>query len=249
MKYLSKFTTVITLICMITLSLFPTTIVSAKTNFPKITANDFFKDADSIKKTGAGILYTYNTLGSTILETHENGFIKYDINENEKHDILSIDDSGNLYLDGEIIEITYEIDDDLDVPQTRAGGLTYSYGSGPLYGKASEYTYLKSNKGIANIKLAKEIGKISLTALTVILKSVYPPAGAVAAVAKTVYSVFAAIPTKNLSCRTKIYTHKKYTTGNTPTGYCEKQVVTWYSKENYSGRNTSTTVFKNGRLY
>lgn len=52
-----------------------------------------------------------------------------------------------------------------------------------------------------------------------------------------------------VSYKTKIYTHKSYSTGNTPSGYCEKQVTTWYSQKNYTGTSVTTIQFKNGYLY
>ena len=66
---------------------------------------------------------------------------------------------------------------------------------------------------------------------------------------QTVYDKFYGTKTKGLSYKTKIYTHKSYSTGNTPSGYCEKQVTTWYSQKNYTGTSVTTIQFKNGYLY
>lgn len=100
-----------------------------------------------------------------------------------------------------------------------------------------------------NLPLTKEIGSYSLTALGILLGKESTPAGIAATCVQTVYDKFYGTKTKGLSYKTKIYTHKSYSTGNTPSGYCEKQVTTWYSQKNYTGTSVTTIQFKNGYLY
>ena len=152
-------------------------------------------------------------------------------------------------LQNELVESTKTVTLNDEPLESRVGGITYSYGTGPLYGKSSDYTIYKNTVSNPNLPLTKEIGSYSLTALGILLGKESTPAGIAATCVQTVYDKFYGTKTKGLSYKTKIYTHKSYSTGNTPSGYCEKQVTTWYSQKNYTGTSVTTIQFKNGYLY
>ena len=57
---------------------------------------------------------------------------------------------------------TVTINDEL--LESRVGGITYSYGTEPIYGRSSDYTV--SNP---NLPFTKEVGSYSLTALGILL--------------------------------------------------------------------------------
>lgn len=152
-------------------------------------------------------------------------------------------------LQNELVESTKTVTLNDEPLESRVGGITYSYSTGPLYGKSSDYTVYKNTVSNPNLPLTKEIGSYSLTALGIVLGMKSTPAGIAVSCVQIVYDKFYGTKTKGLSYKTKIYTHKSYSTGNTPSGYCEKQVTTWYSQKNYTGTSVTTVQFKNGYLY
>lgn len=121
-------------------------------------------------------------------------------------------------LQNELVESTKTVPLNDEPLESRVGGITYSYGTGPLYGKSSDYTVYKNTVSNPNLPLTKEIGSYSLTALGILLGKESTPAGIAATCVQTVYDKFYGTKTKGLSYKTKIYTHKSYSTGNTPSG-------------------------------
>lgn len=207
----------------------------------------FLMEADKIENTSNGTMYTFNELDSRILKTESNNWVKLEITEKDKHNTIILDEIGNLFLDGNKIEITYE-NENLE-PIRRTGGIHYYYSANPIYGSSSEYTHYVKKQNVSDIPLQQSISSLTVGALATIIGFLYAPLSAPLSVASTLISAFSVTKTKSLSCQSKIYTHKVYTTGNTPSGYCEKKSTRWFSKTDYRGESTVTTEFKNGALW
>ena len=108
-------------------------------------------------------------------------------------------------LQNELVESTKTVPLNDEPLESRVGGITYSYGTGPLYGKSSDYTVYKNTVSNPNLPLTKEIGSYSLTALGILLGKESTPAGIAATCVQTVYDKFYGTKTKGLSYKTKIF--------------------------------------------
>ena len=171
--------------------------------------------------------------------------------------VLEFRSNGDIILDGNLVEITYDVDmkSSFDTPviSPKAGATIYWRDKVP-YGSASDYSHFLKNENVADIALKKTISKIGFAALLSILggavagsltaavSSFAPAAG------ELIYDYFLdnAGTTSNLSCKSKVYTHKNYTSGYIGyiSSFVYKYNTTFYSKKNYAGVSKTCTAYK-----
>lgn len=68
-----------------------------------------------------------------------------------------------------MVESTKTVTINDELLESRVGGITYSYGTEPIYGRSSDYTVYKNTVSNPNLPFTKEVGSYSLTALGILL--------------------------------------------------------------------------------
>lgn len=260
-----------TIICMFTLQL---QAVAAMVNIPKV--DDTMSDKQALEELGitgfANIvedkkvtvgdeLKTQFTVKSgdiindiTVLENSDEK-ISLQIEQEDICNVLEVYDDGKIVLDGYPVIIERENDAAVmsnSEPVVRRAGATIYWKDKVDYGTASDYSHFLKNENIADIELNKTISKIGLSALLSIMGIAM--GGGVAGglfasgAGNEIYNYFLSKDpnTTALSCKSKVYTHKNYTSGYIPSifTFIYKYKTTFYSKANYGGSSTAKTVYK-----
>lgn len=164
--------------------------------------------------------------------------------------ILELHKNGDIILDGNKVEITYEDQATLEPmdPQIspRAGATIY-WQDDVRYGKAADYSNFLKNDNIKDINLKKSLSNIALSALLTIMGTAMSGIiGAAitfaAGAGAEIYNYLKArdANTSHLSCKSKVYTHKNYKSGYIPSlfTFIYKYKTTYYSKTQYGGTKT-----------
>lgn len=170
--------------------------------------------------------------------------------------VLELYENGDIILDGNKVEIVYEnnsaYEEEPASVMPRAGATIY-WKDKVSYGTAADYSnYLKA-ENISSIALKQEIYKVALAALIEILgKAMSGITGEIVSFAldasEDIYQYFMDQDpySKYMSCKSKVYTHKNYSSGYIPTlfTFIYKYKATFYSGQNYSGTSKQVQVFK-----
>lgn len=177
-------------------------------------------------KLDVSILDANNTL---IISSANDKMIEMEVFEGNKHDVIKIDDANNVYLDGEMIEVTEEkcVDSDEVVVNAQA-----RYGSCP-YGNANDYTYYAKNT-TKNVKLAKLIARCTVAAIAIAVGVLVP--GAVAAITSGAAAAIASESVLSdgdvLKIKASVYYHKtKKKFMITSSIGCQKEISSFYGTD------------------
>lgn len=175
--------------------------------------------------------------------------------------VLEFRSNGDIILDGNLVEITYDGDmkSSFDTPviSPKAGATIYWRDKVP-YGSASDYSHFLKNENVADIALKKQISDTAFsTLLSILSKAIGFATGGFGGVivgvfaqkaGQAVYDYFKknAASTTALSCKSKVYTHKNYTSGYIGyiSSFVYKYNTTFYSKKNYAGVSKTCTAYK-----
>lgn len=165
---------------------------------------------------------------------------------------LDIYTNGDIVLDGNLVEVTREevVEPTSDDIVTYAGATIY-WKDTPDYGKASDYSNFLKNENVKDIALKQKVSKIAVSALMSILGKAMS-GGIVARLTKTaankIYSYFIKQDpySEQLSCKSKVYTHKSYVSGYIPERctFIYKYKSTFYSEKNYGGSYIDADLYK-----
>lgn len=178
------------------------------------------------------------------------------VKQDEICNILEIFKNGDLVLDGNKVEITREKNITLEstVPEVmpRAGATIY-WKDSVTYGTAADYNVFKKNENVSNIALTQQIYKIALSVLVEIMGAAMSGLeGELVSFAlgasDDIYQYFIDKDpySKYMSCKSKVYTHKNYSSGYIPSlfTFIYKYDSTFYSKASYAGAQKNVKVYK-----
>jgi len=176
----------------------------------------------------------------TIVEANVEGTV-LEVNENEKKNTVSVDNSGNIFINGSLAGNTYDESEEISLD---AKGKCFNTTSCP-YGKSSDYTKtVTSGKKMGYLNLTS--GAVNLGAIAVgLVLAVWNPPLFVTIAGTIITGVIAywaseKLNPKYISVKKWEYYHKKgqYVSGR----YITKREIKLYPSKNYTGKSKYTKV-------
>lgn len=206
------------------------------------------ENISSIEKKGVAREYVFTGNPKAVIKISEiEGAVKYIITEDTLTNEVAFHDNGDVYLDGQKIEISNS-GNGAPTIQPRAAGIVYMNTTKCPVGKAADYTKKVKSTSDSNIELSKALGSINTTAVAAIIGKIVWQVGIAITAAQAIKALVDATnkSSKYLSYKTTSYYHKKSSGGWIGGRLATKYVTTWYTEKSFGGKSVKKTTYRVG---
>ena len=205
------------------------------------------ENISSIEKKGVSREYIFTDNPKAVIKVSEiDDAVKYIITEDTLTNEVIFHDNGDIYLDGEKIEISNT--NDAPTVQPKAAGIVYMNTTKCPVGKATDYTKKVKSTSDANIALSKALGSINTSAVAAIIGKIVWQVGIAITAAQAIKSIVDATnnSSKYLSYKTTTYYHIKSNGGWIGGRLVTQYATNWYTKKNFGGKKVRKLTYRLG---